>query len=225
MATKSLPKIDFAALQEGLLSQFKGLNPNDPASWPALPRYAACVALMFVIVVALWFVWLSGSDTELQAERARETQLREDFTKKLNQAVNLDTLKKQREQVQQYVTQLEKQLPSKAEMDALLSDINQAGLGRSLQFDLFRPGQVSVKEYYAELPITLRVTGRYHDMGAFASDIANLSRIVTLNNLSIAPSGRDGGLVMEATAKTFRYLDKDEVAAQRKVAGPGGAKK
>ena len=207
MATKSLPKIDFAALQEGLLSQFKGLNPNDPASWPALPRYAACVALMFVIVVALWFVWLSGSDTELQAERARETQLREDFTKKLNQAVNLDTLKKQREQVQQYVTQLEKQLPSKAEMDALLSDINQAGLGRSLQFDLFRPGQVSVKEYYAELPITLRVTGRYHDMGAFASDIDNLSRIVTLNNLSIAPSGRDGGLVMEATAKTFRYLD------------------
>ena len=200
MATKSLPKIDFAALQEGLLSQFKGLNPNDPASWPALPRYAACVALMFVIVVALWFVWLSGSDTELQAERARETQLREDFTKKLNQAVNLDTLKKQREQVQQYVTQLEKQLPSKAEMDALLSDINQAGLGRSLQFDLFRPGQVSVKEYYAELPITLRVTGRYHDMGAFASDIANLKRIVTLNKLSIAPSGRDGGPVRAATA-------------------------
>ena len=154
MATRSLPKIDFAALQEQVLGQFRGLNPNDPASWPAVPRYALCVALMAAIVVALWFVWLSGSDSELQSERAREVQLRDDYKKKLAQAVNLDALKKQREQVQQYVIQLEKQLPSKAEMDALLSDINQAGLGRSLQFDLFRPGQVSVKEYYAELPIT-----------------------------------------------------------------------
>ncbi|MDQ6881136.1 MAG: type 4a pilus biogenesis protein PilO, partial [Pseudomonadota bacterium] len=142
------------------------------------------------------------------------------------QAVNLDALKKQREQVQQYVTQLEKQLPSKAEMDALLSDINQAGLGRSLRFELFRPGQVSAKEYYAELPIALRVAGRYHDIGSFASDIANLSRIVTLNNLSIIPT-KDGTLQMEATAKTFRYLDGDEVAAQRKAAAtaPGGKKK
>jgi type IV pilus assembly protein PilO len=126
--------------------------------------------------------------------------------------------------VQQYVTQLEKQLPSKAEMDALLSDINQAGLGRSLYFELFRPGQVTVKEYYAELPIALRVTGRYHDVGAFASDIANLSRIVTLNNLTVGP-GRDGSLVLDATAKTFRYLDPEEVAAQRKAAAPAGAKK
>lgn len=225
MATRSLPKIDFAALQDQVLGQFRGLNPNDPASWPAVPRYALCVALMVAIVVALWFVWLSGSDSELQAERAKEVQLREDYKKKLAQAVNLDALKRQREQVQQYVTQLEKQLPSKAEMDALLSDINQAGLGRSLQFELFRPGQVSVKEYYAELPITLRVTGRYHDMGAFASDIANLSRIVTLNNISVGPGGRDGGLVMDATAKTFRYLDKDEVTAQRKAAPAAGAKK
>jgi len=224
MATRSLPKIDIAALQDQVLGQFRGLNPNDPASWPAVPRYALCVALMAAIVVALWFVWLSGADSELQAERTKEVQLRDDYTKKLSQAVNLDALQKQREQVQQYVIQLEKQLPSKAEMDALLSDINQAGLGRSLQFDLFRPGQVSVKEYYAELPITLRVTGRYHDMGAFASDIANLSRIVTLNNISVAPGTRDGGLVMEATAKTFRYLDQDEVSAQRK-ATPAGAKK
>jgi type IV pilus assembly protein PilO len=122
------------------------------------------------------------------------------------------------------VTQLEKQLPSKSEMDALLSDINQAGLGRSLQFDLFRPGQVAVKEYYAELPITIKVSGRYHDIGAFASDIANLSRIVTLNNLSISPKP-DGTLVMDATAKTFRYLDTDEVAAQRKATGGKGAVK
>ena len=142
----------------------------------------------------------------------------EDYKKKLVKAVNLDALRKQREQVQQYVTQLEKQLPSKAEMDALLSDINQAGLGRSLQFELFRPGQVAVKEYYAELPITLRVSGRYHDIAAFASDIAHLSRIVTLNNLTVAPRP-DNVLTLDATAKTFRYLDGDEVKAQRKATG------
>ena len=122
------------------------------------------------------------------------------------------------------MTQLEKQLPSKAEMDALLSDINQAGLGRSLQFELFRPGSVAVKEYYAELPIEVRVTGRYHDMGSFASDIANLSRIVTLNNLEITPV-RDNTLSMRASARTFRYLDQDEIAAQRKAVAPKGAKK
>lgn len=223
MATRSLPKIDFAAMQQKVLSQFRGLNPNDPSSWPIVPRLALCIALMVAIVAGLWFVWLSGSDAELEAERAKETTLRDDYTKKLAQAVNLDALKKQREQVQQYVTQLEKQLPSKAEMDALLSDINQAGLGRSLHFELFRPGQVSVKEYYAELPIALRVTGRYHDVGAFASDIANLSRIVTLNNLNVVP--KDGGLVLEATAKTFRYLDTEEVNQQRKATDAGAKKK
>ena len=215
MATSK--KFDAAALQQALLGQFRGLNPNDPPSWPLVPRIALCLALMLLIVVGLWFAWLSNSDTELEAERAKEVVLRADYQKKLAQAVNLDALKKQREQVQQYVTQLEKQLPSKAEMDALLSDINQAGLGRSLTFDLFRPGSVGVKEYYAELPITLRVTGRFHDVGAFAADIANLSRIVTLNNINVVP-GKDGNLVMDATAKTFRYLDNDEVSAQRKAA-------
>ena len=127
-------------------------------------------------------------------------------------------MKKQREQVQQYVIQLEKQLPSKAEMSALLSDINQAGLGRSLQFDLFRPGQVVVRDYYAELPIAVRVTGKYHDMGAFAADIASLPRIVTLNNISITTKDKEGDtLVMDAAARTFRYLDPDEVLAQRKA--------
>ena len=219
MATKSAPKIDSAALQRTLVSQFKGLNPNDPASWPILPRALMCVALMALIVGGLWFAWLAGVHDELEAEQKKELVLREDYKKKLAEAVNLDALKKQREQVQQYVTQLEKQLPSKAEMDALLSDINQAGLGRSLNFDLFRPGSVSVKEYYAELPIALRVTGKFHDVGSFASDIANLSRIVTLNNLSVVP-GRDGILTMDATAKTFRYLDQDEVSSQRKAAPP-----
>ncbi len=220
MAGKPSNKIDFAALQEKLLGQFQGLDPKDPSLWPAVPRYCAFAAVIIAVVAGLWFAWLTDSEAELQAEQAKEVALRADFQTKLAKAVNLDVLKKQREQVLQYVTQLEKQLPSKAEMDALLSDINQAGLGRSLQFDLFRPGQVVVRDYYAELPISIRVTGKYHDIGLFASDIANLSRIVTLNNLSLAPKP-DGSLVMEATAKTFRYLDAAEVQAQRKA----GAKK
>lgn len=224
MATKSSMRIDFPAVQEKLIGQFRNLDLKDPASWPGLPRYALFALVTIVIVVVLWFLWLNTSEEELAAEQAKEVTLREEYKVKLGKAVNLEALKKQREQVQQYVTQLEKQLPSKAEMDALLSDINQAGLGRSLQFDLFRPGQVAVKDYYAELPIAVRVTGRYHDIGAFASDIANLSRIVTLNNLTIVPA-KDGALAMDATAKTFRYLDAGEVAAQRKAAAPKGAQK
>ena len=222
MATKSKPSIDFPALQEKLVTQFRDLDPKDPSLWPALPRYGLLVGVVVLVVTGLWFAWLSTSQQELEAEQARELTLRKDYSAKLVKAVNLDVLKKQREQVLQYVTQLEKQLPSKAEMDALLSDINQAGLGRSLQFELFRPGQIAVRDYYAELPIVLRVSGKYHDIGAFASDIANLSRIVTLNNLTVLPRP-DGALTMDATAKTFRYLDPQEVAAQRKVAG--GAKK
>lgn len=222
MAT-STPKLDTAALQEKVASQFRGLNPNDPASWPVVPKAVLCLAVVAGIVVALWFTWLTNSADELAAEQKKEETLRQDYKKKLAQAVNLDALRKQREQVQQYVTQLEKQLPSKAEMDALLSDINQAGLGRSLTFDLFRPGTVSVKEYYAELPIEVRVAGRYHDIGSFASDIAHLSRIVTLNNLAVTPL-RDGTLTLSATAKTFRYLDAEEVNAQRKAQKPGAKK-
>jgi type IV pilus assembly protein PilO len=213
-----LPSFDFSALQSRLASQFSDLDPKDPSAWPALPRYALFAGTVIGIVVVLWFVWLSSSQEALRSEEDKEVKLREDFKVKLNKAVNLDVLKKQREQVEQYVTQLEKQLPSKSEMDALLSDINQAGLGRSLLFDLFRPGQVAVKEYYAELPITIKVSGRYHDIGAFASDISNLSRIVTLNNLTVAPKP-DGSLSMDATAKTFRYLDKSEISAQRKATG------
>jgi len=221
MATTA--KIDTGAAMERIAAQFRNLNPNDPASWPIVPKAALCALVAVAIVVALWFVWLSSSDEELEAEQKKEEGLRADYQKKLAQAVNLDALRKQREQVQQYVTQLEKQLPSKAEMDALLSDINQAGLGRSLAFEFFKPGSVSVKEYYAELPISIRVSGRYHDMGAFASDIAHLSRIVTLNDLDINP-GAGGNLVLDTQAKTFRYLDQDEVAAQRKATGKGGKK-
>lgn len=211
-----------AEMGVALQAQFRGLDMKDPSTWPALPRYALQLLVAIFVIGFLWFIWLSDSDTALEAERTKEVALREEYKKKIAQAVNFEALQKQREQVLQYVTQLEKQLPSKAEMDALLSDINQAGLGRSLQFELFRPGQVSVKEYYAELPISVRVVGRYHDIGAFASDIANLSRIVTLNNLTITPQ-REGVLTMDATARTFRYLDADEIAAQRK-AQPGGKK-
>lgn len=222
MATDA-KRLDLGALTEAVAAQFRGLNPNDPSVWPIVPKAALCAAIAVAIVVALWFVWLTNSAEELEAEQKKEEVLRADYQKKLAQAVNLDALRKQREQVQQYVTQLEKQLPSKAEMDALLSDINQAGLGRSLSFELFRPGQVSVKEYYAELPISIKVTGRYHDIGAFASDVAHLSRIVTLNNMDISRSKET--LVLDVTAKTFRYLDPDEVAAQRKATAGKGKKK
>lgn len=208
-------KIDLKELQQKLISQFRELDPKDPSAWPSLPRYSLFAGTVIAVVVALWFLWLGGSQDILVQEQDKEMKLKDDYKVKLAKAVNLEALKKQREQVQQYVTQLEKQLPSKAEMDALLSDINQAGLGRSLLFDLFKPGSVVVKQYYAELPISIKVTGRYHDIGSFASDIANLSRIVTLNNLSIQPRP-DNTLALDATAKTFRYLDSDEQALQNK---------
>ncbi len=217
-------KIDVGAALRRFGDQFRGLNPNDPSVWPSLPRYALCLAVAALVLVGLWFVWLTNSNDELESERAKEVTLKADYQKKVAQAANLDLLKKQREQVQQYVTLLEKQLPSKAEMDALLSDINQAGLGRSLQFELFRPGQVSVKDYYAELPSAVRVTGRYHDMGAFAADVAGLSRIVTLNNVTVTPQKDKDVLTMDATARTFRYLDEDERAAQKRASAPKAKK-
>jgi type IV pilus assembly protein PilO len=143
--------------------------------------------------------------------RAQENKLRDEYKIKTAQAINLDALRAQKAQVDQYVDRLQKQLPSKAEMAALLTDINQAGTGRGLQFELFKPQQVVVKDYYAELPIDIRITGNYHDIGAFTGDIANLPRIVTLNNLALS-TGKDGALMLEAVAKTFRYLDPEEVA-------------
>lgn len=223
MAKKQAPKIDLQQSLNALTRQFQNLDPKDPSLWPLAPKVMLCVFIAVAVAVVAWFAKLSEYEAELEAERAKELTLRQDYQTKLIKAVSLDALKRQREQVQQYVIQLEKQLPSKAEMAALLSDINQAGLGRSLQFDLFRPGQIVVREYYAELPIAVRVTGKYHDMGAFASDIAHLSRIVTLNNIAIAPAGKDSSaLTMDATARTFRYLDPDEIQAQKQAAA--GAK-
>lgn len=220
MAKKSAPKIDFAAAQANFAKQFRNLDTKDPSLWPVAPKVLLCLFIAIAVAAALWFAKINEYEAELATEVAKEQTLRADYQAKLVKAVSLDALKRQREQVQQYVIQLEKQLPSKAEMAALLSDINQAGLGRSLQFDLFRPGQIVVREYYAELPIAVRVTGKYHDMGSFASDIAHLSRIVTLNNISITPAAKDSSsLTMDATARTFRYLDPDEIQAQKQSSG------
>jgi len=220
MASKpSSPSIDLGAIFEDASSQFRGLNINQPGQWPPLPKLAACVVVLLLVVLLGWFAVLLDADTELEAERAREPVLKQDFTAKLFKAVNLAELRKQKLQVEEYVVQLEKQLPGKAEMDALLSDINQAGLGRGLQFELFRPGQVQVKDYYAELPIELKVSGRFHDMGSFAADVANLSRIVTLHDLSISSSKAGGDVLsMDVTARTYRYLDQTEVESVRKAA-------
>lgn len=222
---KSQPSVDLSAWRERLRQDFTNLDRSDPSRWPPLPRYLLLCAVVLLVFVALWYGWLSSRAEELQAERQQEVDLRVTYTSKLAQAVNLEVLKLQLEQVQVYVNQLEKQLPSKAEMDALLSDINQAGLGRSLQFELFRPGSVNVQEYYAEQPIALRVSGGYHDIALFAADIAGLSRIVTLNDLAIAPvANKPNLLTLEATAKTFRYLDPDEVLVQQ-TAAKAAAKK
>jgi type IV pilus assembly protein PilO len=229
MAKASTLNFDVSSFFDNAASQFRGLNPNEPGQWPALPKLAAFAGVIVGMVVAGWFVVVSAAADELQAARDREPVLKTEYRAKLGQAVNLSELRKQKLQVQEYVTQLEKQLPGKAEMDALLSDINQAGLGRGLQFELFRPGNVEVKDYYAELPIAIRVTGRFHDIGSFAADVANLSRIVTLQNMSIGQIARDanGNLAMEATARTYRYLDATEIDRQRqaRAAANKGAKK
>lgn len=209
---------DLKNIGGSISAQFRGLNGRDPGQWPVIPRLLCGVGTLLGVVMLGWLLYLSSQKEELEAGALEEAQLKDAYKGKIQQAINLDGLRKQKEQVGEYVSTLEKQLPSKAEMDALLSDINQAGLGRGLQFELFRPGQVIVKDYYAELPITIKVTGNYHDVGAFTSDIANLPRIVTLNNLSLM-TGKDNILTLDAIAKTFRYLDSEEVAAQRKAKG------
>jgi len=223
MAKASSFGFELSSYLDNAASQFRNLNPNEPGQWPLMPKAFAWLAAAAGVVVGGWFLFLSAADDELIAARAQEPTLKETYRNRLAQAVNLSELRKQKLQVQEYVTQLEKQLPGKAEMDALLSDINQAGLGRGLQFELFRPAQEQIKDFYAELPIAVKINGTYHDFGAFAADIAKLPRIVTLNNISIAPLKDGGVLTMDATTKTFRYLDEEEIAKQKKSAQ--GAKK
>ncbi len=204
-------------LVTSLAAQFQGLGERQPGQWPLAPRLLCGAGIMAGVITLGYFAYWSGQFEEQALGAQQEVLLRQEYTQKMGQAINLDALRAQKMLVDQYVNRLQKQLPSKAEMAALLSDINQAGLGRGLQFELFKPGQVVVKDYYAELPIDIKVTGSYHDIGAFAGDMANLPRIVTLNNMSVS-TVKDGTLTLDAVAKTFRYLDPDEVNAQRKAA-------
>lgn len=208
---------DLKNLNSAFEAQFRNLNGRHPGQWPIIPRALCAVGVFAAAVFLGWFFYWSSQLEELELGAQEEIRLKDEYKVKIAQAVNLEALEKQKKQVGEYVATLEKQLPSKAEMDALLSDINQAGLGRGLQFELFKPGQVVVKDYYAELPIQIKITGNYHDLASFTSDIANLPRIVTLNDISVDTA--KGVLVMNAVAKTFRYLDQEEIAAQRKAAG------
>lgn len=205
--------IDVTAIRE----QFEGLQGKHAGLWPRLPRTALLLALFLAICLAGYALYWRGLLEEVEAGEKRELSLRTDFQSKMRKAVNLVALREQKEQVAQYVSVLEKQLPSKSEMDALLSDINQAGVGRGLQFELFKPGAVAVREYYAELPIQVKLNGGYHELGHFASDVANLPRIVTLNNVHIKRDDRTGELELQAVAKTYRYLDPEEVAEQQRI--------
>ncbi len=197
--------------------QFRDLNGRHPGQWPLAPRVLCALGVTAAVCAAGYFGYWSSQFEEQEAGARQEARLREEYQIKTAQAINLDALRAQKAQVDQYVERLQKQLPSKAEMAALLTDINQAGSGRGLQLELINPQQEVVKDYYAEVPIDIKITGSYHDVGAFTGDIANLPRIVTLNNLALS-TGKDGTLTLEAVAKTFRYLDPEEVAAQRKAA-------
>jgi type IV pilus assembly protein PilO len=199
------------------LDDLRRLNLRDAGNWPMLPK-ALILGLLFLAIIAAggFFDWKDQLEA-LDKQQDEEVKLRQSYAEKKAKAVNLELYVQQLREIEQSFGALLKQLPNKSEMDALLTDINQAGLGRGLQFELFRPAsQERIADFYAELPISVRVTGTYHDMGAFASDVAQLPRIVTLNDIGIANDR--GTLTMEATAKTFRYLDEDEIAKQRKAA-------
>ena len=200
------------------LDDLRRLDPKNIGNWPLGPKLATLVILLALIIfLSYWFDWQHQME-ELDSHRGKETQLRQTFVEKKRQAINLDVYRKQLEDIEKSFGALLKQLPSKSEMDALLTDINQAGLGRGLQFELFKPAAAeSMSEFYAELPIQLKISGGYHDFGAFATDISKLSRIVTLNDIALS-SGKDGLITMDSVAKTYRYLDEEEVAAQRKAA-------
>ena len=204
--------------------EFKRLDPKKVGTWPALPKIGVLVLVLLLIMGAgYWFDWKDQLE-QIDAEAANEAQLKKTFVEKKTQALDLPAYRKQLEDIEKQFGALLKQLPGKSEIDALLTDINQAGLGRGLQFELFKPAaEETVRDFYAELPISIRITGAYHDMGAFASDVGKLSRIVTLNDIALSVA-KDNTLVMDATAKTFRYLDEDEVAKQRRLAKDGAKK-
>lgn len=212
--SESLKQIN---IQE-ILADFKYMNPNDPGSWQLVPRVAVLFgAFLLILILGWWFVW-SDQLSDLENKENEERTLKEQYVEKKRQAVNLDLYTQQLADIDRSFGALLKQLPNKSEIEALLIEVNQAGLGRGLQFELFRPSTEQIKDFYAELPIVVKVNGGYHDFGAFAADIGKLPRIVTLNNLSISPLKDGGNLTMDATIKTFRYLDDEEIAKQKKIA-------
>lgn len=214
MKKPALPNVNFQAVIE----DFRRLNPNDVGTWPTIPKVIVLVGLFSALIGAgWWFVWQDQLD-ELETKQKQEITFKEEYLNKKRQAVNLDLHLQQLNEIDRSFGALLKQLPNKSEVESLLVEINQAGMGRGLQFELFKPGQELVKDFYAELPISVRLVGNYHDFGAFAGDIGRLSRIVTLNNLSISTQAKDGALVLDAVTKTFRYLDEEELARQRKAA-------
>ena len=214
MKKPALPNIDF----QSIIEDFRRLNPNDVGTWPVIPRVAVLVALFAVLIAAgWWFLWQDQLDS-LESRQNDEVKFKEEFLSKKRQAVNLDLHVQQLNEIDRSFGALLKQLPNKSEVESLLVEINQAGMGRGLQFELFKPGQEIVKDFYAELPIAVRLTGNYHEFGAFSGDIGRLSRIVTLNNLNIAAQAKDGTLTLDAVTKTFRYLDEEELAQKRKAA-------
>jgi type IV pilus assembly protein PilO len=209
----SMPNVDFAKLAD----DFRYMNPNDPGAWPLVPKVSVLVGLFLALLLAgWWFVW-NDQLTELENKQREEETLKQQYLEKKRQAVNLDLYTQQLAEIDRSFGALLKQLPDKSEIEALLIEVNQAGLGRGLQFELFKPGQEQIKDFYAELPITVKINGNYHDFGAFAADIAKLPRIVTLNNIAISPVKEGGQLSLEATTKTFRYLDEEEIAKQKKA--------
>jgi len=201
------------------LNDLRRLDPKKIGSWPILPKVGVLfITLVLIIFASYWFDWKAQIE-RIDQEKLKEEGLRKTFLTKKSEAINLPAYQKQLEDIEKQFGALLKQLPGKSEMDALLTDINQAGLGRGLQFELFKPAvQETRRDFYAELPITIKVSGNYHDIGAFASDIGKLSRIVTLENIALASASKGGGLVLDATAKTFRYLDDEELAQQRRTA-------
>lgn len=227
-ALAAMPKLDLSKVDlQTLVEDFKTLDPKDPGAWPLGPRIVILLAMFLALLfVAGWFGWQVQYE-ELDVKQREETKLKDDWLNKKKQAVNLDEYKNQLAEIERSFGALLKQLPNASEMESLLVDINQAGLGRGLQFELFKPGAEASKDFYAELPITINLTGSYHDFGAFAGDVAKLPRIVTLNEISVTPAGKAGeSLKLNAIAKTFRYLDEEEVAAKKKqVKAAKGAKK
>jgi type IV pilus assembly protein PilO len=210
---------------EDLVSQFRGLNLNEPETWPIAPRILFMIVAALLVVALGWQFYWSGKFDERDAKRSEQEQLKSAYQSKLAQVINLEALRQHKVEVERRVAKLELQLPNKTEMDALLADVNHAGIARGLTFDLFRPASAVVKPYYAEIPVAVKVNGRYHDMALFAADVAALSRIVTLQDMSLTGT-KDGSMVMEARAEAYRALDPDEQAAQRKAAAAskGGAK-